>query len=388
MRLWSILLAFAVIILPGSVSCGKEKATMNEMVMNASRALREAGGYNIIATSLEISADEILPPTSCTFFALSDDALNNLTLPSWLMMDLLHYHTSTHKLLWKTLSAMQLGSCIPTLLHGKNLVVTSNENGSVAINGVPVARPDLYTRGTFAIHGVAQPFFNPNASETSLETLIVTPCSKALLTHTPNHNLRAPPPTSPPQPQHFHRPPMPTDNLVPQSPPAPPAEDDDSDSDSHDFGVKVSWFKIQELLRSNGYISFSVAMQLEEMDLILAKDQNNVSHVTVFAPTDQNFAYVASSSSLLAAMIRFHVVPTRLRFSDLLRLPVGSGLPTLLPGRRLYITGAYDAEHPLTINNVPIVHPDVYSTHEVVVHGIFRPFNLFNITANSTTTEH
>eukprot|EP01018_Ginkgo_biloba_P008743 Gb_23221 [translate_table: standard] len=347
----SLVLAFAAMSATGRSGSNpvapfkpmSEGTTMDQMVVNASRALRKAG-YNIMATALQISGEEILPPTPATLFAINDPALVNLSLPSWLMMDLLHYHTCPKKLIWETLMNKPLGACIPTLLRANNLVVTAvpGANRTLDLNGIPVSHPDIFTQGSLAIHGVHGAFFNfrgldDDALLPGFDSLPVTSCSSS---------------------SHINA----SANGNPKT---------------------LTWPRVQAVLRAKGYLSFSMAIGLELAELIVGQQKMNLSRITVFAPTDQSFAYVSSASPLLVDMLRFHIVPKRLMFRDLLRLPVGSKIQTIFPGHHLQITSSYDDNHSLTINGVPVLHPDAYSSKEFTIHGIHRAFDMLN-TGNSS----
>ncbi|GLJ21061.1 hypothetical protein SUGI_0384750 [Cryptomeria japonica] len=79
-----------------------DSPSTDPLVMNASAALRDAG-YHIMGAAFEMFAAEVLPSGPATFFANNDPALVNITLPSWLMLNLLRYHMATEMLLWNDL---------------------------------------------------------------------------------------------------------------------------------------------------------------------------------------------------------------------------------------------------------------------------------------------
>ncbi|XP_027338380.1 FAS1 domain-containing protein SELMODRAFT_448915-like [Abrus precatorius] len=73
----------------------------------------------------------------------------------------------------------------------------------------------------------------------------------------------------------------------------------------------------------------------------------------------------------------YHVVPQRLTFSDLLLFPCRTRLPTLLRGKSISVTD--NSPLNFSLDATPITHPDLFSTPNVVVHGIhsFLNYSLF-----------
>ncbi|KAG4957130.1 hypothetical protein JHK82_042865 [Glycine max] len=77
-------------------------------------------------------------------------------------------------------------------------------------------------------------------------------------------------------------------------------------------------------------------------------------------------------------LLPYHVVPQRLPFSDLLLLPHRARLPTLLAGKSISVTD--NSPNNFSLDDVPLTHPDLFSTPSLAVHGVatFLDYSLFS----------
>ncbi|XP_058071184.1 fasciclin-like arabinogalactan protein 21 [Magnolia sinica] len=296
---------------------------------NAMEALQKLG-YNISATLLQLPSEHFLPPSQGTLFPIVDRAISNISLPPQFTTDFLHYHTSPKKLTFQDLLLRPLNSCIPTLLHQKNLMITkiNQEERMVEINQVPISHPDIYTDSHYTIHGILAPFYSPKPADFLISNdLIPSPtCNE-------NAGLIANP---------------------------------DGERNA------VPWPQIIRLLGLNGFTSFSIGLQLV-LDGIL-QDFGNLSSVTIFAPRDYGFSYIPSPSPLLEKAIRLHILPQKMSYSRLAQMPNKEFLPTLIPRRDLQITNTVDFAEILSINRVEVTEPDIFSTKMFVIHGVSWAF--------------
>lgn len=205
--------------------------------------------------------------------------------------------------------------------------MTKNDakKGSVEINDVLIAHPDVFLDGAISIHGVLGPFSRPELHETDQDWEITEP-------------------------------------LV---------------CDSH-CGIlsnssKISdeWTRMVRFLSSNGFVSFAIGLH-SLLDGIL-QDYPDLNSATIFAPVE--FVFVASSRPLLDKIVRFHILPKRLTFMELTSLPEKASLWTLLLNRNLVITSSASSKQVLAINGVKITAPDAFSSEHFVIHGISRAFS-------------
>ncbi|KZV46908.1 fasciclin-like arabinogalactan protein 21 [Dorcoceras hygrometricum] len=284
------------------------------LALDASRALRAHGGFNTIATLLQISPDLCVSRPESTLFAIHDSAISNLSIPPWAMQQLLRYHSTPSTLPKAELFKKPPGFCFQTLLQDKNLAVTKNDakTGSIMINNVLVSHHDLFLQGPFAVHGVLGPF-DPN--------------SAAVCNVSTDHT-----------------------NLVVSGP-----------TDN------VEWDIVVRVLGSHGFVSFAIGLNsiLEE----ILEDYTNLSSVTIFAPPNSGF--ISTSSPLLDRIVKLHILPRRFTHLQLLAAR-NSSLKTLVPGYDIKINTYSDF---LDINGAEITRPDFFSSKKFVIHGISKCFD-------------
>ncbi|KAK1303667.1 hypothetical protein QJS10_CPB11g01118 [Acorus calamus] len=222
------------------------------------------------------------PQTPSTLFAIPDPPttpFSSLPLPR-----LLRYHTLPHKLPFHSLSSFPIRTCLPTLLPSP-LVVTDAGKDFIFINGAPITHPDIFVEGPYAIHGIARPFcpFDPSVGD-----------------------FRIPDPLCDAQSGLF-------------------------------VGTHISWDGVVRRLGSAGHVSFSVG--LNSVVSRIVGGYPNLMAVTIFAPPDEGFDFVVAMSPVLDRVVGLHIVPRRADYGELASMPGGVGLPTLIPGRELKVSG-------------------------------------------------
>ncbi|KAF6154195.1 hypothetical protein GIB67_016447 [Kingdonia uniflora] len=310
----------------------------HDLSSNATQALRKSG-FNFIATLFQISPELFLSSSpESTIFAIEDPEISNVSLPPWLMKDLLHYHTLSSKILMKDLLEREQGSCLPTLLRGKNLALTKigREERLVEINGVLVSHPDIFTQGSYSIHGIVKPFasFDPMEDNPGWDSIHSPICDSNLEeTKTPSQNIV---------------------NIT---------------GDSRNV---IPWTRILRLLSSSGFVPFAVGLR-SVLDGI-GHNSTGLSAVTIFAPPV--FDYVSSPLPILERIVKFHILSERFTYKNLAALPKKALLRTLVTDSDLEITMGINGGEILSIKGVEITAPDVFTSNMFVIHGISRPFEM------------
>lgn len=283
-----------------------------------------------MAILLHVSPEIFLSSPNLTIFAIKDSAISDVSIPPWLLKDLVLYHTTPSKLKMDDLLKKPQGSCLPTLRRQRNIAITKivARQRLIEINHVLVSHPDVFLDGPIAVHGVLGPFFPLDP---------------------PDVNER----------WNFSKPPICDSNSA-------------SVPDLFKPKNRVEWSRIIQLLRTKGFVSFATGLH-SSLQRIL-EDNLDLTNVTIFAP--QNLTVVASSSLLLDKVVRFHILPRRLTYMELTSLPVRTLLRTLAPGQDLEVTGKVNFMKRLLVNGVEIAAPDMFSSEKFVVHGISQAFQL------------
>ncbi|OAY35182.1 hypothetical protein MANES_12G078600v8 [Manihot esculenta] len=336
----SVVLAFIAISTalnsPSNNTTPPTRPISHHLSLNASIALRRSG-FNIMATLLLISPEIFLLSPNTTIFAIKDSALTNASLPPWFLKHLLQYHTSPLIFSLDDLLKKPQGSCFPTLLSPKNVAVTKvgARERLVEINHVLVSHPDIFLEGNVAIHGVLGPFSSLSSQDfgrvwDSIQAPICDANSSLVLDVSETKNL-------------------------------------------------VEWTRIVHLLSSNGFVSFAIGLN-SVLDGIL-EDYRVLNAVTIFAPPE--LACVASPSPMLDKIVRLHILPQRITYSQLAFLPDKTMLRTLLPNQEVEITGDLNVTKGLAVNGVEIVAPEIFSSKEVIVHGISQALEVAELPTTS-----
>ncbi|KAI3857345.1 hypothetical protein MKX03_018548 [Papaver bracteatum] len=296
----------------------------HEISSNASLALRNSG-FHFMATLLQISPELIL-----TFFAIRDETISNLSLPSHLLKDLLKFHTFPSKFTIQDLLNKPENTCLQTLLQGKNVTVTKidKKQSIVEINGVLISNAGIFNQGPYIIHGVC---------------CVLKPFSPINLHLGFDHFIQS------------------------------------SNCGSISNGksrTRVSWNGILRTLSSNGFVSFAIGLNSVLNNGMHKKKLNMMNSVTIFAPAE--LSYVASSPSpLLEKIVMIHLVPGRWSYKQLL---AATPLSTSILDIDLQITkvnsSATENEEILSVNGVEITAPDVLYSNGFIIHRISRPIGI------------
>ncbi|KDP32222.1 hypothetical protein JCGZ_13829 [Jatropha curcas] len=303
-----------------------------QLILNASIALRKSG-FNLMATLLLISPEIFLSSPNSTIFVIKDSALINASFPPWFLKHLLRYHTSPLLFLMDDLLKKPKGSCLPTLIHRKNVALTmvDAKERLLEINHVLVSHPDLFLEGNLAIHGVLGPFSFLGSGFKDFDKIW-------------DFSIQAPICDS-----NF--------SLV---------------LDIDETKNLIEWTRIVRLLSSNGFVSFAIGLNYV-LDGIL-EDFRDLYSVTIFTP--QEFEFLASPSPVLDRVVRLHILPQRITYSEFASLPEKKLLGTLLSGQELQVTAGFNGSQGIFINGVEIVAPEIISAKQFIIHGISQAFHV------------
>ncbi|XP_020104091.1 fasciclin-like arabinogalactan protein 21 [Ananas comosus] len=303
-------------------------------------------GFQELAMAVPALSSPVLSTWSgpLTLFAPSDDSLRSC--PSCSPLRLLRDHLVPGLFPLPSLSALPFASKLATASPGRCLTVTStaphrrsgdNSSSSAAsalkifIDGVEIARPELFNDGRFVIHGLLG---------------FVAPLSPFSCVQEPRGESN-------------------------------PASADPIRAGSGAAAAVVRLMLRDAIvrLREGGYSVLALAMRVKNAEL------SALSNMTVFALDDRA---IFAGGHAYVTEVRFHVVPDRLlTHADLLRLPPGTLLPTLVRGQHLVVTHASaaspgspsgPARSDLRINYVPIKVPDAVINSRVAIHGVLAPF--------------
>ncbi|KAJ7559141.1 hypothetical protein O6H91_04G072100 [Diphasiastrum complanatum] len=94
------------------------------------------------------------------------------------------------------------------------------------------------------------------------------------------------------------------------------------------------------------------------------------SNVTMFAPSDAALSSVTPLQGFID-LLGYHFVNRNMLFNDLVELPVGTRLGTLIPGLSLEVISTIEGNSPmLLINEAQVIAPDIYHDDFISVHGV------------------
>lgn len=96
---------------------------------------------------------------------------------------------------------------------------------------------------------------------------------------------------------------------------------------------------------------------------------------TLFVPTDAALSHLPYATDMNRYLIPYHITPQHhLLFSDLCHLKPLSLLPTLVPSKTVLITSTLPTNY--RVDNSLIIHPNLYLSSHIAVHGINRILDL------------
>ncbi|KAI3420488.1 uncharacterized protein J3R85_012796 [Psidium guajava] len=93
---------------------------------------------------------------------------------------------------------------------------------------------------------------------------------------------------------------------------------------------------------------------------------------TLFVPAGGDDPAVAALPRDPPSLL-YHVVPQHLASSQLKLFRAGSRLPTLLPNNSILVTGGFPSN--FTLDGLPLVEPDLFSSDSLAVHGVAGVLN-------------
>ncbi|THG10519.1 putative fasciclin-like arabinogalactan protein 20 [Camellia sinensis] len=288
-------------------------------VLNAEEILSNSGFVAMALTLDLVSATLTSQPPSATIFSPSDAAFSYSGQPP---LSLLQFHFSPLAFSLDSLRSLPYGTKIPTLSSGKSLIVTTSAlDQQVSLNNVTINGSPIYDDGSLIIFGIDK-FFDPN-----LEVVL-------LPIQSPSPDLRCVASTTTTRTTWSY------------------------------LSRGYSFDEASGMLRSRGY---SVVASFLDLQLVLALvDRPNL---TVFAPVDDvMLEYVGNVSEYSSLFLR-HVVPCKLRWTDLINFEDGTELRTFSDGFTVKITKNNDL---LMINGVPISIPDMFDSDWLSVHGLHK----------------
>uniref|UniRef100_A0A5B7BMY4 FAS1 domain-containing protein n=1 Tax=Davidia involucrata TaxID=16924 RepID=A0A5B7BMY4_DAVIN len=291
--------------------------------LTAAEALRTRG-YSLFAAIIDAAATDtdswngtgtILAPPDFAFSFATAKFNSHRHAPPRPSTSLLLYHTLKKTLTWHNLTARSDGHEFRTLYDNRCVFVSKNFNGELSIAGtkktviaVKIRQPDLYVDDQLTVHGIDGVLDPSSASKCSF----------------PDQQFKVQIKT-------------------------------EIDRSYLDHAVRA--------LRRRGFSMVATAMAIKRCDLM------NLTALTVFAPSDLS---LFSASDGFRYDFRYHVVPNRLRFADLARLPVGTEIETTAPNKTVVI-GSINGV--LTVNGVTVDGSEIYHNQRVVMLSVSRTFD-------------
>ncbi|KAK6931012.1 FAS1 domain [Dillenia turbinata] len=263
-----------------------------------------------MSLTLQLLSETLIPPySSYTLFSPSDDAFSQSGQPP---LSLLQLHFSPLAFPYETLRSLPFGAKIPTLNINHTLTVTSFSSAiyrQISINNVLINGSPVFDDGSLIVYGIEK-FFDPT--------------------------FQIPGPVQNP--------------IV------------DLDCAVSKKSKDQNWLDpVCDSLKSKGY---SVMASFLNLQLLGFREKRRL---TVFSPADEVMAQFIGNYSEYSSIFLRHVLPCKLSWTDLDSFEDGVMLRSYKEGFEIKIGRSGDI---LTLNDVPVVFPDVYYSDSFVVHGI------------------
>ncbi|KAL9240372.1 hypothetical protein vseg_014599 [Gypsophila vaccaria] len=134
-------------------------------------------------------------------------------------------------------------------------------------------------------------------------------------------------------------------------------------------------------LRSNNFSIMATLLQFSPQLFFLPSQSPPPSSATVFAVSDAAFSNVSAAPSAVELLLKYHTLPVKLQFQELLRKENFSCLSTLIPSKNVSLIKIFDrvsSTSTVLINNVTVTHPDLFLDDFISIHGVFAPFTSFD----------
>ncbi|KAK9724431.1 hypothetical protein RND81_05G071300 [Saponaria officinalis] len=130
-------------------------------------------------------------------------------------------------------------------------------------------------------------------------------------------------------------------------------------------------------LRSNNFSIMATLLQFSPQIFFLPSSSPPLSSTTVFAVSDAAFSTISAAPSAVELMLKYHTLPVKLNFQELLRKENFSCLNTLIPSKNVSLIKIFDGfsnKSIVLINNVTVTHPDLFLDDFISIHGVSAPF--------------
>ncbi|XP_073034545.1 fasciclin-like arabinogalactan protein 21 [Primulina eburnea] len=324
LRFQLLLLLLLLILISLFISAAAAPPLIQEVTPSILANLLSTLGFQKLSTA-NLSASSPI-----TIFAPSDAAVS--TCPTCSLHLLIREFSLPGLYPLQFLQSLVFGTKIETLAPHRCLTITTaatadHNKNKVYVNGVEIARPDLFNDGTVLVHGLQG--FVSHLSPLS--------CNVELMT-----SLSFPFPSLP----TLASSPSPSPSLMP-------------------LMLKDAILRLQTI----GYGVVSMALRFRYPELVELKA------MTVFA-VDDNSIFTGEGSIYLSNFLH-HVVPNkRLTAADLVTLRLKTSLPTMEAGQDLVVTtaGGGGTLTPMKINHMKLVTIDLMHNAKMVIHGISSPF--------------
>ncbi|XP_061375045.1 putative fasciclin-like arabinogalactan protein 20 [Gastrolobium bilobum] len=293
-------------------------------ILDAAEIL-SGSGFETMALNLELASQSLLPPRtrSITIFAPNDVAFNKIPQ---LPLSLLRYHLLPHAFSLHSISSLPYGANIATLLPGHSLTVTtSHSDDRVSINNVTVNPSPIFDDGylvIFATENFFDPYFQLPAQ---------------IIPRRPNTSLTA----------------------------AAACFPDKKNNRKWFFSDEAFSFKeASDVLRSRGCSVIASFLDTQFLGLL------DRPQLTLFAPIDEEMKNHVGKMNLsdYSAILRHHLVPCKILWSDLVTLEDGTLIWTYERGFTINVTKS--SKDMLLLNGVPVIFPELYYSDWLVVHGL------------------
>ncbi|OIW21041.1 hypothetical protein TanjilG_28388 [Lupinus angustifolius] len=284
-----------------------------------------ASGFETMAFNLELASQTLSRSHSLTIFAPTDFAFSQIP---HLPLSLLRYHLLPHAFSLHSLTSLPFGASIPTLLPSHSLTVTTDHRHRhrhhirLSINNVTVNPSPVYNDGTIVIFAIDN-FFDP---------YFELPAKSVIRTET---NAKS------------------SSEIIADLAACLSARKNE---------MKWSFGETSSVMRSRG---FSVMASFLDMQFLGNEDRPKL---TLFAPIDEVMATHALNVSDYSSILRQHIVPCRIAWSDLVNLEDETLIWTYERGFTVSVTKS--SNEMLLINGVAVIFPELYFSDWLVVHGV------------------
>ncbi|XP_022142639.1 uncharacterized protein LOC111012702 [Momordica charantia] len=120
-----------------------------------------------------------------------------------------------------------------------------------------------------------------------------------------------------------------------------------------------------EDMRAKSFYGFAILLQM-----LNATTQLALRDITFFIPRDAQLSNISIAVGRLEAFVFSHFIAMPLQFSDLIRFPTGSMVPSGVHNRMIRVHNHGRAH--FLVNNAEVTVPNVCATHTVKCHGVNR----------------